>query len=581
MTRWLGWVLVSMMVMGCAASTRPARTYEPLRVPMDLPSKATLEAIAKRPLPELPERKEVEVDAWTFDGAWLAPSDEAPALPPEMAAAVEEQGAESAPDLHCMAEQVARLFLAHAGLPSDRLASYMLARCGLAVTENLGMSVATLEGLGQAKDAEVLAALLPTVRERLPELMSQGAKTFGTWIHREGDRAAVAVVASRREITVTYGPVDDQGRVVIRGTLPPATEQRPAPTEVDAIVNHGAHAWAPCQVKATLPSFVITCQLARDDDSAWIGISTKQPGRMLSNGVARLLVHRRGRQAIAFAPVERGTPAVDVETFRGALLAELNRARQAAGLRPATLAPAQSRAVDAVSPAFFVGNEAGDDELLDQISLGVVAGWDVGGGFIRDANFVAILGQSDARSWLAGALEQPMGRRTLLDPEADQIALGATLNEPFPGAGVLVATYEMFDPATREADAQAIVAALNAHRRARGVAPAIVNNEIVELDQAAANIAAGMHPGEALDIALYRLAARGLDAQGAWGFTTSVTEPPLLPELATPPSLAVGVRAIHHHLPGSNWGFFVLLFVAFPDHASPQLAAADPVRAAG
>lgn len=578
---WLAGVMVLATVMGCASSMPPARTYEPLRSPMDLPSKATLEAIAKRPLPELPERKEADVDAWTFEGAWLEPGEEAPEVPPEMATVVTEQGAQSDANLHCMAEQVARLFLAHGGLPSDRLSGYMLARCGLAMTENLGMSVATLEGLGQAKDEEVLAAMVPAVRERLPELASAGAKAFGTWIHRQGDRAAVAVVASRREVSLSYGPVDAQGRVVIRGTLPPISEQETAPAEVSAIVNRGPYGHAPCQAKQKLPAFEISCQLAPEDESAWIGVMTRKANRILSTGVARVLVHRQGRQAITYAPVERGTPATDVETFRGALLAELNQVRHAAGLRPATLAPAQSVAVDGVSPPFFAGTETGDDELLDQISLGVVAGWDITGGFIRDGNFVAILGPSDARSWLTAALEQPMARRTLLDPRADQIALAATLDDPFPGAGVLAATYEMFDPATRQADAQAVIDALNAHRRARGVAPAIVNNDIVELEQAANNIAAGMHPGEALDIALYRLAARGLNAQGAWGFTTSIAEPPLLPELVTPPSLAVGVRAIHYHLPGSNWGFFVLLFVAFPDGSSPQMAATDPVRAAG
>lgn len=577
----VAFVLSSATVMGCASTIPPARTYEPLRSPMELPSKATLEAIAKRPLPPLPERNEANVDTWTFEGAWLQPSGEAPEVPPEIATAVQEQGGHGEADLHCMAEQVARLFLAHGGLPGDRLSGYMMARCGLAMTEKLGMSVATLEGIGGAKDEEVLAALLPAVRERLPELTSVGAKTFGTWIHREGDRAAVAVVASRREVSLSYGPVDDRGRVVIRGSFPTSTEQKAAPAEVSAIVNQGAHGWAPCRVKQRLPAFELTCQLAPEDESAWIGVATRESSRLLSTGVGRILVHRQGRQAITYAPVERGTPASDVETFRRSLLAELNQVRQAAGLGPARLAPAQSLAVDGLSPQFFAGIEAGDDELLDQISLGVAAGWDVSGGFIRDGNFVAILGPSDARSWLTAALEQPMGRRTLLDPRADQIALGATLDEPFPGAGVVVATYEMFDPATRQADAQAVVDALNAHRRARGVAPAIVNNDIAELEQAAGNIAAGMHPGEALDIALYRLAARGLDARGAWGFTTSVTEPPLLPELVTPPSLAVGVRAIHHHLPGSNWGFFVLLFVAFPDGSSPQLAVADPMRAAG
>lgn len=122
----------------------------------------------------------------------------------------------------------------------------------------------------------------------------------------------------------------------------------------------------------------------------------------------------------------------DEDAFRAEVERLINGVRAREGMRPIRISEQQSKIVSSVVGPFFkalLGEPSEADEALNQITLGLMAGWDVRDGLIRDANLVSGVAVTapDAASWLSDALDSPSGRLVLLDPEAETLALGALL----------------------------------------------------------------------------------------------------------------------------------------------------------
>ncbi|MCA9619040.1 MAG: hypothetical protein KC731_08460, partial [Myxococcales bacterium] len=374
---------------------------------------------------------------------------------------------------------------------------------------------------------------------------------------------------------ITVSPVDAQGRVAIRGALAASKGET-----VGALINRGSHGVEPCTVVRPAPTFELACTLAPEDEQAWIEIYAQPPQHLLSSSLARALAHRRGTSAIAFPTLERSAAVADPASFRVALLAELNQIRTAGGLPPLTLAPVQSTSLDPVAPHIIAALRTKDENRLDQLVLGVAAGWDVQGGVIRDANVSSSFsGHRDARGWLANAGEQPLTRNVLFDPKADQLAVGTAFDTPLPGVSTVVATYQIYDPSELAADTEAAFAALNRARAERGVAPAIRIPDAPELERAALSIPQGTHPEDALQQALEAMSRRhGRQVQGSISLTVSPKETAFPPELLMLPAASVAIRLVHHHLPDSRWGFFIVLIAVDPSAPSQRMAAGPSER---
>jgi hypothetical protein len=560
-------------IVGCGAG---GKSYAPLTSPMTVPDRNALGAIAQRPLPPVEPRDEVAVDSWSFEGSWMTPEAEAPVPRPEALSVIEDAGMHGAPLLHCVAEQVARFFLTNGGLPDERLATYMTVRCGGVTSGRLAMGVWPAEGTEATTDEEMLTIVRPLANEDIGAVASEDGKAMdaGSWYHRNGAKAAIAVVARPRGDSVMVSTVSDAGRVVIQGAQSKAGET------VSGLINRGPLGWSEC---AAAPpkgkQFQLTCDLAEGDDQAWIEVVSQPKDRLLATAVARTLVHRRGPTAITFPTIARGAPVTAPAALRQAVIVELNQLRTGAKMTPLTLAPQQSVAVDQVVPHFFAAGASGDGSLLDRIALGVGAGWEVQGGLIRDADFSAthVSGPPDAKAWLAATLERPLGRRVLLDPHAHQIAIGAAFDQPFPGVAALIASYRLYDPADAIADKQALAKALNDERARRGLAPANFV-KIDELDDAVASIAQGTHPEQALQDALDRAASHATGGvNGAVGITVDPSALALPEELINRPTLAIDVRLIHQHHAPTNWGFFVVLAASTQSPSALKMAG-EPAR---
>ena len=81
------------------------------------------------------------------------------------------------------------------------------------------------------------------------------------------------------------------------------------------------------------------------------------------------------------------------------------------------------QACNALPPTARLGQA--DPLVADKVTLGVLAGWQVGVPVI-DANFTAlmVLGTKDPAALLAALLAHPQGRKTLLDPQGTRLAIG-------------------------------------------------------------------------------------------------------------------------------------------------------------
>lgn len=526
---------------------------------MQLPTKAALAQVAQQPVAPVPARKHAEVDRWSFEGKWFD-GEEPPAPFPALREAVTSTGAQAGdPNLDCLAEQGARFYLEHETTPSPRLTAYMSVRCGGLAYPAITMGAVGVEGGDpDATDEQVLEALLPRAKKQLASVLSQRAdqSVVGAWLERRPGKAAIGVAVMPTQLRMKARSLDD-GRVVISGAI---TDVKAV--AVSGLINRGAYGWADCQVEGPPRRFQMTCTLAADDQGAWIDLSVQRRGHLMARVVAHAYAHREGPVGISYPEAKPAAPATDGASFRRALLKRLNEVRRDAKLDPLTLAQKQSASLDPVTAHYFAASETGDEKTVNLLTLGTLAGWDVEGGLIRDAHVLGMYLplRRDAHSWLDETLERPVGRKALLAPWARQLALGATFDRPIPGIGALIATYEFMEPGAVADEAKRLVARLNAERTARGHRPVDLVEDMPELDEAAVRVAAGVHPGRALDDAVasasYR---RNTWMAGGWTVAAKIDDVPFADEILNAKTIEVAVRVTHVSLEGSKWGFTVVL----------------------
>ncbi|MEM1033356.1 MAG: hypothetical protein AAGN82_23685 [Myxococcota bacterium] len=575
---WLGFLTLNTLACGGAAATKQ---YAPLSAPLQLPSRESLTELSARPVPVLTQTVKARgVDRWTFEGEGLGDADIAPPAP--VVSALAAAGPTPTPALHCVAEQVARFSLAHAASPSPRVLSYMSARCGTAHVEALRTMMTRFDSAPEGSVEDIAAALPPDTWSALGPVFGDAPRAMraGAWLQRGDDgTVALAVVSAPTGVSVRALPIEDDV-VTVAGRL--ALEDV---TEVMGVVNRGPHGWAECTSKGAAADFTLRCPIDAGDASAWIDVVVAVKGQLLGRTVARVLAHREGAGAITYPTQVERRPVSDPEAFRREVLARLNARRATAGLRPLRLATAQSAQMDPLAPHYFAGDAEGDAAVLDRITLGVMAGWDVKGGLITNAQVLAthVPGSRDAVGWLTEMLDRPTGRRALLAPQATQVALGAAVDAPRPGLSSLVATYTFLDDADVGAEAAEFVTRLNDARAAAGRAPVQVRSDpMPELDEAAARVREGTHPGLALDEALAAaVARRTISMGGMYLVTARMEDAEFSEELITAADLNTWVRVAHVAIGESRWGFRVVLVATTRGPGSARTAQRGPHEGPG
>ena len=549
----------------------PARPAAPVADAVELiaqpfPSRAALEAILAEPIPVFPASIDaVPVAEWTLKGPLPttplgAETDEGDWTKVARAFAETRGGAlVLSPALRCTAREIASFFATKGGMPTESVQDFIAARCGWPYTlSSHGVLTATFKKAGT--DAALLTAFKKHVDEGLASLVPNEPGTIGLAVERHEDRVvAVWVVGQPRAALSEPLTADASGVVHVRGKFLGAGDRARALMNGDGFSVHvcAAEPVAP-------PSFSFRCEGASTaGEPRWLTLVAHAPGQLIGRAVINTMVATSDASLTWHAPPAPSTAALGAPAAIGeTILPPLNELRAALGEPPLRLAHEQAALNARLVPYVFSASTT-NPARMEQISLGVLAGWDVKGGLVRDATLELLTSHATtAGDWLAEALTQPMGRLVLLDPRAEEIALGAYAVPGKSLVATVTSSYSFFHGETHPEIADALAARLLAERRAHGLPDVQRIAGLAGIDAATRDIAAGKDPNASLMGALQDATARvGRSFRGLALRTIDPTVTPLPPVLAASkvPTFAVAVG--HHAAAGSAWGEYVILWL--------------------
>ncbi len=382
-------VLGGLSCIGCVGATGGAgvgggQVGKPVAL---FPSQADLNRVASQPVDTPKSSVDMaDVDSWQMQ----QPAD-TPQYPSDttwdqlVLKSNEAQGkhATLSTALRCAAEEAARFYTVNGGMPDDGLREHMLLRCGSTAAAH-GFVYITGRISDSMPMARVEASGRAGVERMVQERLAQGGQ-FGLASARgHGRYAVVAFSAVERATLEPFSSLLTGNSVTLSGEL-----LQPAGFIV-GLVTHGAYGVEHCESDpfAHPPAFHVTCPIAAEDTSARIEIVSRQEGRVLLEPALDLEVRRDEHAELEYnarAYGENKTVASSAE-FRDQLLADLNRVRGAAGLTPYALEALQSQTDERFAPALAQSLEHGDPAQQNTIALGLLAGWDVHSGLIRNGS---------------------------------------------------------------------------------------------------------------------------------------------------------------------------------------------------
>lgn len=542
------------------------------------PTQASLDRLTQKPLSDasLGEGQRAPVDRWTLSGPFPAQIGEVPVASTKpwdealLAAARSRAGLVVVSEpMRCAARELAAFLLEHDALPPHLLQNRLLGRCGATGTR-VAVSWLSGDALPEQSDQQVLDQWRGQMKDLLAARSATGPQAAGIWLQRRGGRAVIVLVTSERRALVepTAFTPDADGWIRISGEM-----LRPA-DKVSALITQGRLGYAKCKVdpKVVLPRFSIACPVAPDDDSAWVSLEARPPGRALFDTAFDLLVLPRGGEAQSWHRIDYGSSDVvsTPEELSERLLAEVNRIRAGQQMQPLTLEKVESKTAEKLAPYFF-GSYYGklDAHYGDEAALGLLAGWQVAGTIRRgQMGGAVVLATQKMDDLLAEAFQGPELRRVLLDPEVSRVAIGPLLSPHSAYLGAMVASWAIYtdeDPGKLRAAFYTRVAREFQHRELP------LPRRESELEPLAERQASRLSGGaestrEALN-ALVNDSASSLHVRvRGW-----ILQADSLDDIELPEDLFQGhpsrlVAAVGHYQPsGEPWGRTFVLLVAAPE----------------
>jgi hypothetical protein len=520
---------------------------------VEYPSRETLTELAARPVEPFDAEATKRVVDWQFSSVeqTAASFDWSPVL---LEAVRDRSDVKVVPELGCAAHELARFRLEHGAFPDARLRRFMVGACGASAP---GVSAAHFsfdvdDGVTDAQIYEQSGRhLAAELRKALPE----GRLVSGFSIARAGGKVAAILVHAPYTAELTSLPVANaRRRVILEGTVAGSISY------FGAYVNRGAFGYAPCErdFRVKLPAFRIRCELAEEDETAWIELFRVEEGKLLGQTVAMVLARARADAVVRYRAAD--APGVVVKRpleARDRIIAGINAARARAGRPTLALAEQQSATNDQLAPLFF--RAMGDPDTADTIALGLIAGWEVNG-MIRSSSLYAASdgGVADAERFLATVLDGPFARRVLLDPEASQVAVGAVLGAGGTGLGTVITTYQFFHAGSDAAAQKTLLQRIAEERSGRGLPRLHINEDVSALRRAVQTVRNGGSPEGAME-RLARDAGRSGQGRMAYVFQLLDIEHVPLPELfLRQGSYHVALAVTHYRPPGAAWGQFVV-----------------------
>ena len=564
------------LTLSCQALS-PHRASSPggKSAPTPFPSQAELDKLGPAPTASELTRIEVdEVDSWTLEGPFPERVEDAPhtaASPWEevLAQAVARRAglALVTEAMQCAARELGHFLLVRGKVPPPTLLEFMVARCGAPADE---IAHLYLEGPvpSTVDDSHLIEQWRPQLDQLLSSALAGSTATTGLWFGRAGGRAVVAVVVSpRRTLVAPFSPVSSGDRLIFGG------EVVGSPDAVTAWANRGALGFTECErdPNVALPRFAFSCALDPSDPFAVIDVAARERGRILAQGVLRVLARRPGQEARQWRRTRYAAarPASSPEDFALGVSEVLGDIRKKAGLRPLVLSKKQSEQVAQLVPHVLAGELGlGSSAVSDLAALGVLAGWRVGGS-IKDAGMTSatLAGPMDAGLWVDTALEEPTGRAALLDPDARVLAVGALAADKPPVLVAIAATYQLFGEEDLTAEAARYAKRIAEARTARekSAPQPLVSVQAVAEHAVQTLATTKLEPQQALNEALAKAGSQvGRPLHGWYVQGRSVEDLPIPDELSTWDSLEMAVAVGSYQPPNEPWGRLVVFIIALP-----------------
>jgi hypothetical protein len=467
--------------------------------------------------------------------------------------------------LACVAREVGRFQLETQNEIPSSLKTFVLGACG-AVVPSIGSRWVSGTVTADLPDEKLLAQWRDQLKTQLVAQLPADASEVGFWFGRKGDQALASVVYSRdaheiKPLSLLPGP---GGTVTIEGSV------RDQVDHFEGFINQGRFGVESCLVDPGVapPQFRIVCPVAPGDRTAWVQLMYAQPKRVLMTLFLQGMVRRTADEALAYTePTSRGpSESGDKIGFVPAALAELNAVRSQAKLQPVRLAEAQSATAAKVAGHYFMAAQSSHlASQMEQIALGLLAGWEVAG-MIRGGSFFADLSPSsrDPAHWLHSALALPAGRSTLLAPEIEQIAVGPVVLPSDAGMGAVITGYRLHHGSEHGGDVARLLSRLSFARQSAGLGAASPLSGVqAVLDHEVGRVHSGeRQPGEALSDVLQQVAEKhGQDVGGYVIETTSLDGLQIPPEILKRPQLQVAIGVTHHKPAGAAWAQYAIFVV--------------------
>jgi hypothetical protein len=560
---------------------------------MEFPPPARLAQIEQQPA-ELPPitSGDVPAEGWTVDAASGPPPDAAtqpwaPRTSWEQAfAATYATAGRTTPltrAMACAAGELGRYALRNQSPPPATLQQFFAGACGVLAPE---VGFRSLTGTVPAKASD--DALLARWKEQLgPDLLAKlptEARELGFWFGRQGDRAVAMVAYHSTPVELTRGALvpDVNGDLTFEGRLTAGGASYFA-----GYANQGRFGVSPCLVDPGIvrPRFRVICHMAPEDATAWMQVVYIPPGSVLARPIVEVLARRDATAPVVFTDTPYVAPHLiaDAAGFAPAAIAGLNVARVHAGLQPVRLAEAESGTATRVARQYFAATlglekegSAGATEYqtTTTIALGLLAGWQVADGTIRDGTFFSAMvpHTRDASRWLDTALSMPMGRHALLAADIDQVALGPAVFAKPDGLGAVACGYSFHHGNDHSADVSSVLQRITLARSYLHLGPParlggmseVIQHELADVQQGR------RVPMSALRASLEEASDRfHTDMRGYVIEAHSLDAFEIPPEIIRQPALNLEVGITHYKPPGAAWAQLVIV-VVYASHAGVE-----------
>ncbi len=541
---------------GCTQAHHPH--HEASRPLASFPSRAELAAAPEKPLPEsVFVDHATRVERWDIDPASLPAADAKPDA--RMVGAIQSLFGDkttASPALVCAARELGQLQLTKGGAPTEGMRRYMAGRCG-ATLPSVTYASREFPVPEKVSDKQLWQEVIEKPKKKAPN--SEVAMQAGVAIVRLKDRAVVSMVVGRTTAALEpLAPVKaGVNEVLLRGAVSGPSEL------VYGIINQGAHGFAPCVPAEPVepPRFSLRCPMAEGDESAWVDVMSRAPQKIMSRAVLSVMARREGAKAPYVSAVTEIHPTGN---FAKDLLAHLNAARVRGQLAPLALSTEQS-AINQRLAGSILGADEGDN--AERLTLGLMAGWEVQG-MVRRGDLLTLIASSTAEpgAWLTEALDQPISRSILLQPDRRVVAIGAASPSPQLGVGAVISTYALFEGNDHEAEVIQVLRQLNKARSKRGLRPVKLAAELFPMKAAASRIFQGKQgASEAISEGLDESSQQsGTSLQAAYFEAIDLEALDFPAALETTPHSRVSITVTHYRPAGAAWGQYVIVIVPLP-----------------